>query len=162
MWTPSSASSPGRAEIVEDATFATAVTCIDGRVHAPLANWVRGRFGVDHVDLVTEPGADLVCAEDPDARIATILERVEVSTRAHASTTLVIAGHAGCAANPVDEAGHRAHIRRAVQRLRARTDGLAVLGAWVDADGTVTGCRADGAGPPSGALVHLLPPRVTA
>jgi orotidine-5'-phosphate decarboxylase len=119
---------------VQDATFATAIACIDGRVHEPLVRWMRRRFGVDHVDLVTEPGADLVCAHGPADGLAALVDRVAVSARAHASRVLVITGHEDCAAHPVDEAAHRADIARAVARLRAEVGDLAVVGVWVGAD----------------------------
>lgn len=119
-------------------TFATAVTCIDGRVHAPLTEWVRERFDVDHVDLNTDPGADAVCAHGAPDHLDRILARVTVSTLAHASTTLIIAGHADCAANPVDNARHRRDIEAAVHRIRDLTASVEVLGAWVDAHGRVS------------------------
>jgi hypothetical protein len=119
------------------ARFATAVTCIDGRVHEPLAAWVRDRFRVDFVDLVTEPGADRVCAHAGEDRVAAVLERVAVSANAHASRTLVVAGHADCAANPVDDAQHRDDIRRAVLRLRGKADWVDVVGAWIDEQGVL-------------------------
>ncbi|MEX2621008.1 MAG: carbonic anhydrase [Egibacteraceae bacterium] len=53
---------PPRRGVLMPATFATAITCIHGRVHAPVTEWIRQRFGVDHVDLITAPGADAVCA----------------------------------------------------------------------------------------------------
>jgi carbonic anhydrase len=120
------------------ATFASAITCIDGRVHAPLAEWIRQRFAVHHVDLITDPGADAACARSDSLDLDRILARVTVSTTAHASTTLVIAGHADCAANPADDATHHRDIAAAVERIRGLTDGLTVGGAWVDARGRVT------------------------
>ncbi len=45
-------------------SFVTAVLCIDGRFRRCLVEWVAAHFGIDYVDLVTEPGPDRVLAED--------------------------------------------------------------------------------------------------
>lgn len=120
-------------------TFATAVTCIDGRVHPPLTEWARHRFGVDHVDLLTQPGPDLALCCGDDAAVAQLREHLGVSTRAHRPGALVVAGHADCAANPVSEAEHRRHLHLALVRARAWVPpGMPVVGVWVDQDGRVT------------------------
>ncbi|HEX6417834.1 MAG TPA: carbonic anhydrase [Acidimicrobiales bacterium] len=120
------------------ATFAAAVTCIDGRVHPPLARWVRERYGVDHVDLLTQPGPDLALCCAADGEVAHLRDHLGVSARAHRPGVLVVAGHADCAANPVPEAEHRRHLRRALDRARAwAPDGMPVVAVWVDRDGTV-------------------------
>ena len=41
-------------------TFATAINCIDGRTHLPVIDYMRGQFGVDFVDMVTEPGPNKI------------------------------------------------------------------------------------------------------
>jgi hypothetical protein len=119
------------------ATFATAIACIDGRIHAPLSTWVRRHLGVDHMDLVTEPGADRVCARGDDRHLRAILDRVEISAVAHASSTIVIAGHADCAAHPVDPDRHHADIRLSLRRLRPQAVGKTLIGVWVDEHGEV-------------------------
>lgn len=123
----------------ERPTFAAAVTCIDGRVHEPVAAWVKARFGVDHVDLVTQPGPDLALCCETEARIEHLRESLGVSAEAHRSGALVIAGHADCAANPVSEAQHRDHLRRALSRaLTWAPPDMVVVGVWVDDEGRVT------------------------
>jgi hypothetical protein len=118
-------------------TFAVAVSCIDGRVHEPLLAWVRERTGVDHVDLVTEPGPDAALADCPTGACDAIRARLSVSLQAHHPNAVVIAGHDDCAANPVDPATHRLHIAAAVHELRSWDHTVPVTGVWVRADGTV-------------------------
>ena len=38
--------------------FATAITCIDGRVQQPIVDWMKLHTNVHYVDLITEPGPD--------------------------------------------------------------------------------------------------------
>lgn len=119
-------------------TFAAAVTCIDGRVHPTLTRWVRDRFGVDHVDLLTQPGPDLALCCGDEGAVARLRDHLGVSTRAHHPGALVVAGHADCAANPVSEAEHRRHLRRALRRAQAWVPPeMPVVGVWVDLDGRV-------------------------
>lgn len=126
----------------EQAAFAVALTCIDGRVQEPLAAWVRTRFGVRYVDVVTEPGMDVVLARGPQAEQDALLAKADVSRRAHGSVTLVVAGHADCAGNPVPDDQHVQDVAAAVRRVQAALPDLAVAGAFVDAAGGVQAVEA--------------------
>lgn len=122
----------------DGATFAAAVTCIDGRVHEPVVAWARRRFGVAYVDLLTEPGPDLALCCGDEAALAHLRTHLGVSSRAHRPGALVIAGHADCAANPVSDDEHRDHVRRALARARRwAPPGMPVVGVWVDDQGRV-------------------------
>lgn len=118
--------------------FAVAVTCIDGRTHEPLVQWVREHLHVDHVDLVTQPGADAALSSCPRGICDGIRERLCVSVTAHASRVVVIAGHDDCAANPVSAEQHRRHIAEAVREVEGWNLDVRIVGVWIDHDGTVT------------------------
>lgn len=121
----------------EQAGFAVALTCIDGRVQEPLAAWVRTRHGVRYVDVVTEPGMDAVLARGGHAERDALLAKADVSRRAHGATTLVVAGHADCAGNPVPDDQHVQDVAAAVRRVQAALPEFTVVGAFVDAAGRV-------------------------
>ena len=108
--------------------------CIDGRVQAPVREWIRSELGVDYVDTVTEPGCDLALSEKdrPDLR-----SKVEISVRAHGSRAVFVSGHHECAANPVEAAAHEAHVRAAVERVRGWGLPVSVAGLWVGPDWSV-------------------------
>ena len=120
-------------------TFGTAINCIDGRAQQPVADWVRLHGLVEHVDMVTVPGADQVLGAGPADRadrIARVREDVTLSVRAHHSEVVAIAGHQGCAAYPVSREEHIAAVRAAARVVRgwglpARVVGLWVNDAWV-------------------------------
>lgn len=117
--------------------FAVAVTCIDGRIQAAVADAVRRTHGVEHVDMVTVPGVDGALREPGPAR-EQVLGGVAVSVDAHGSTVAVIAGHTDCAGHPVDEQRHAADIGAATDWLRSEFPQLIVLGGLVDtASGTL-------------------------
>lgn len=119
-------------------TFAAGVTCIDGRCHEPLVTWVRQRFGVDHVDLVTRPGADGTLSTCPGTTCEDLHSALEVSVGAHDARVIVVAGHDDCAAHPVSEQEHRRDIDRSVAQIESWQLGPAVLGVWIDEQGEVS------------------------
>lgn len=126
------------------AGFAVVLTCIDGRVQDPLAAWVRERYGVRYVDVVTEPGMDALLARGSQATLAAVLAKACVSRRAHGAATLVIAGHADCAGHPVPDAEHVQDVATAVHRTATALPEFEVAGAFVDAAGGVRAVEATG------------------
>lgn len=113
--------------------FAVAVTCMDGRVQEALADWVRRRFEVDHVDMLTAAGADAVVVQDAAVR-ARLLADVALSRRAHGSKHLVLASHSDCAANPGDQDEHQRSVRAGLELLAAELPGMTVVGVHVVLD----------------------------
>jgi hypothetical protein len=43
--------------------FATALNCMDGRVQITIIEFLKKKFKVDYVDMITEPGIDKILAE---------------------------------------------------------------------------------------------------
>ena len=114
------------------ASFALVLSCIDGRIQLPLQAWARGSLNVDYADVVTEPGIDLVLAHGSATAREGILDKACVSRLAHHSACLILAGHADCAANPVDRAQHEVQIAGAVAYLRSALPRVAVIGVFLD------------------------------
>ena len=127
-----------------DPRFGVALTCIDGRVHEPLLRWVREHAGVDHVDLVTEPGADSTLASCRDGACGDMRRRLQVSIDAHGPQLVAIVGHDDCAANPVGPDRHREQIRSAVAEVQGWARELEVVGVWISADRHVEAIDARG------------------
>jgi hypothetical protein len=115
-------------------TFGTAINCMDGRAQAPVADWIKGQFQVDYVDMVTYPGADglLAGASGASPRIEHLREYTAISVEQHGSRIIAVAGHHGCAGYPVSRELHIAAIQQAAQRVQ-RTWGFAarVVGLWI-------------------------------
>ena len=112
--------------------FATSVTCMDGRIQIPLANWIKENYSVDYVDTITEPGVDKKVAESND--LESIKTKVGISINAHGSGLIVVSGHYDCAGNPVSDDEHIAHIKKGVEIINSWNLGVKVIGAWVDGD----------------------------
>jgi len=117
--------------------FATAITCIDGRVQRPVSDWVKLHLNVDHVDLVTEPGPDEVLSSGQMKMIDEVLRKVAFSVRHHFSPVVVLAGHDGCAANPVSREEHIEQIMDGVDVILSYHLKVRVMGLWVGEWGSI-------------------------
>jgi hypothetical protein len=117
--------------------FAVLLNCIDGRTQRPLIEWVRRELGVEHVDIVTEPGVDGVLASGDTAALDALLHKACVSRLAHGATTLVIAGHHDCAANPGDASSHARDLLLAADAVQRALPELPVRSVYVDASWSV-------------------------
>lgn len=110
-------------------SFCTVINCMDGRVQDPVNRYLRERFGVDYVDVITSAG--------PVRRVASgnddpLMRRVDVSVLKHGSRGIAVVAHHDCAGNPRGEEDQRGQLRQAVSRLAESYPGLPVLGLWVD------------------------------
>ena len=112
--------------------FATAITCIDGRVQQPIMDWVKLHVNVHHVDLVTEPGPDKVLSRESTYVVDEIIRKVSFSIRHHQSNVVAISGHHDCAANPSTREEHLAQIQEAVQVLLSYRLEARILGLWLN------------------------------
>jgi carbonic anhydrase len=116
--------------------FCTAINCMDGRVQTPVTTFLRQRFQVDYVDMITEPGPNRILGRQTDASlVASILHWVSISVEHHHSVGIAVVGHYDCAGNPADEAAQAADTRAAVRYIREQCPSarnLPVIGLWVD------------------------------
>ena len=113
-------------------TFATAITCIDGRTHFPVRRWLEEQYAIDFVDRITEPGVDRVLAVGSAADIAHLREQASLSVHAHQSNVIVIVGHHDCAANSVSAETHRQHIVQALETVATWQLPATVIGLWLN------------------------------
>ena len=95
--------------------FATAINCIDGRAQEPVIGYLKEVFGVDYIDMITEPGPNKILAEGEDTNtIERLKEKVEISVGKHNSQIISIVAHYDCAGNPANEAVQKEHLKKAV------------------------------------------------
>ena len=112
--------------------FATAITCIDGRVQQPIADWMKLNANVHYVDLITEPGPDKLLSSGPAHLIDEVVRKVSFSLHHHASTVVALAGHHDCAANAADKEEHVEQILEGVRVLLSYGLNARVLGLWLN------------------------------
>ncbi len=117
--------------------FGTAISCIDGRIQQPVADWLRERYYLDFVDMVTTPGADRALVEGPPETIDHLRLGAQTSVSRHSSTVLAVVGHHNCAGNPVSREEHVEQIHKAMQVVRFWNLPVTLVGLWVNEGWTV-------------------------
>lgn len=116
-------------------TFFTVVGCMDGRIQDVVASFGREKFGATYPDTITEAGlVGLLARENPDKALSDSLQFkiAVVSVGKHHAKGIIVAGHAECAGNPVDDQKHKEDIRTSVIKIREMIkDQLPVIGVFV-------------------------------
>lgn len=113
-------------------SFACVVNCMDGRVQEPMNGWMKKRFGVDYVDVVSEPGPDGILAKGKKDLTSSIKARVEISVYAHGAKVVAVTSHHDCAGNPVTKEKHLEHLAKSVEVIRSWGLPVRVLGLWIN------------------------------
>ncbi len=113
--------------------FATAINCMDGRVQTPVIEWLKRRYQVDYVDMITEPGPNKILSENKNRMIVeSIKKRVEISVVKHNSRLVAIVGHHDCAGNPVKKSVQLEQILSAIKTVESWNFEVQIIGLWVN------------------------------
>jgi hypothetical protein len=113
--------------------FGTAINCMDGRTQLPVTDWLKNRYALDYVDMITEPGPEKMLSQGRPDQVESIKSRVRISVDAHGSQTILIAAHHDCAGNPVSREEHIRQVRDCLKVVKSW--GLPVrdiIGVWIN------------------------------
>ncbi len=113
-------------------TFATVITCIDGRAKRPLADWMKQRYGVHYVDLITEPEPDSALLRGTLWMLESVRQKLHYAQQAHHPTVLAIAAHYDCGGNTISAAVHHDQVRRVANLLATWGLNVPIVGVWLD------------------------------
>lgn len=113
--------------------FATAINCIDGRIQAPVAEFIRSNYFVDYVDMITLPGSDKVLSKAKDGcEIESIKKKVLFSFNNRDSKLVFVVSHHDCLGNPCGKRTHLRQLRNAIKNVRKWCPKGKVRGIWVN------------------------------
>ena len=114
-------------------SFCTVINCMDGRVQLPVIKYLQERFSVDYVDSITEPGPNLILAQQTNIDIMeSIFNRLKISVDHHGSVGIAVAGHYDCAGNPAAKEQQTVHTLDAIRCIKSRYSDCEIIGLWVD------------------------------
>ncbi len=117
----------------EQYKFGTAINCIDGRTQEVVIDYMKQKYNIDGVDMVTFPGADgIFSSAEHSGEIPLIQRAVSISIQRHGSHIIAVVGHYDCAGNPGDREHHYMHIRRAVSEVSSWNLQAQVIGLYVN------------------------------
>ena len=113
--------------------FGTAINCIDGRTQEPVIDFMKQKYNIDGVDMVTFPGVDGVISNGENSdKIALIRNAVSISIEKHRSRIIAVVGHFDCAGNPGNREHHYADIQKAVNEVSSWSFHAQVVGFYVN------------------------------
>jgi len=114
--------------------FATAINCMDGRVQKPVIECIEKSFGIDYVDMITEPGPNKILSEGKDVNIIEFLKKkVKISIEKHNSQVIVVVGHYDCAGNPASEDAQKEHLQKAIKVIISwKLPVKKIIALWLD------------------------------
>ncbi len=131
------------------AKFATAITCMDGRVQLPVMTYIKNTQGVEYVDMITAPGVHKVIAEGINLTATELLKNsAGISVEKHGSRLIAIAGHYDCSANPSDTDTSLKQLLAAVRIVDSWALNARVIGLWVDTQWKVSEVKDETKNPP--------------
>ena len=118
--------------------FGTAINCMDGRVQLPVTNFMKSKYGLDFIDMITEPGPDKMLTLGSPTQVESIKSRVLISVNAHGSQTILIAAHHNCAGNPVSKEEHIRQVKECMKILQSwKLPVKNITGAWINDNWTL-------------------------
>jgi hypothetical protein len=116
-----------------DFRFGTAINCIDGRTQEPVIEFMKQKYNIDGVDMVTLPGVDGVISNRENSdEIALIRNAVSISIEKHRSRIIAVVGHFDCAGNPGNREHHYTHVNKAIQQVTSWNFDAQIVGLYVN------------------------------
>jgi Putative carbonic anhydrase len=113
--------------------FGTAINCIDGRTQEPVIDFMKHKYGIDGVDMITFPGVDgIISSSENLDTIESIRNAVAISIEKHGSQIIAVVGHFDCAGNPGNKEHHNAHISKAIQQVSLWNFDAQIVGLYVN------------------------------
>ena len=112
--------------------YATAISCIDGRARDPLSDWMKQKYLVHYVDLITEPEADAYIVRAAPEQLAILRQKIGYSMNEHHSEIVVISAHHDCAKGAMSDSDRRRQLKQASQIIAAFELPVQVVGVWLN------------------------------
>ena len=99
---------------------------------------MRRTYGVDYVDLITEPGPEWALTDPTRAGVqAGIHRNARFSVEGHDAELIAVTAHDDCLGNDADSGTRRSQLLAAQQLVIGWDLGVDVIGLWVHLDGKV-------------------------
>lgn len=121
-------------EVMTIKSFGTAINCIDGRVQEPVSTWLKEKYQLGYVDVITEAGPDAILADGASDVIRRIREKVAFSIQKHGSRLIAVVAHHDCAGNPVSRLEHEDQLVKSVEVISGWEFNVALIALWVNDD----------------------------
>ena len=113
--------------------FATAVTCMDGRIQTIVNQYIQEHYKKEYVDTITLAGPVKVLAEGKkDKLIKNLRFRLDISVNGHHSNIIALVGHHDCAGIKRPDKEQIEFIKESVKQVTNWYPECEVFGLWID------------------------------
>ena len=113
-------------------SFYTAINCMDGRIQESVANYIKKKYNVLFVDMITGLGPVKILSNKDTENLESIILCIDISLKKHKSKGIAIVAHYDCAGNPISDEEQKESLQKAVTFLVNKYLNVVVCGLWVD------------------------------
>ena len=118
-------------------SFYTAINCMDGRIQESVANYIKNKYNVLFVDMITGSGPVKILSNKETENLESIISCIDISLKKHKSKGIAIVAHYDCAGNPIADEEQKKLLQKAVIFLENKYINVSVCGLWVNKDSKV-------------------------
>ena len=113
-------------------SFYTAINCMDGRIQESVANYIKKKYNVLFVDMITGIGPVKILSNKKSEHLQPIISCIDISLKKHKSKGIAIVAHYDCAGNPIPDEEQKKLLQKAVIFLKKKYINISVCGLWVN------------------------------
>ena len=115
-------------------SFYTAINCMDGRIQESVTNYIKKKYNVLFVDMITGAGPVKILSNKKTENLESIISCIDISLKKHKSKGIAIVAHYDCAGNPISDEEQKKLLKKSVIFLADKYINISVCGLWVDKD----------------------------
>ena len=115
-------------------SFYTAINCMDGRIQDSVANYIKKKYNVLFVDMITGAGPVKILSNKKSDNLESIISCIDISLKKHKSKGIAIVAHYDCAGNPISDEEQKKLLKKSVIFLADKYINISICGLWVDKD----------------------------
>ena len=113
-------------------SFYTAINCMDGRIQESVTNYIKKKYNVLFVDMITSAGPVKILSNKKIENLESIISCIDISLKQHKSKGIAIVAHYDCAGNPISDEEQKKLLKKSVAFLSDKYINISVCGLWVD------------------------------
>ena len=113
-------------------SFYTAINCMDGRIQESVTNYIKKKYNVLFVDMITSAGPVKILSNKKIENLESIISCIDISLKNHKSKGIAIVAHYDCAGNPISDEEQKKLLKKSVAFLSDKYINISVCGLWVD------------------------------
>ena len=113
-------------------SFYTVINCMDGRIQESVVNYIKKKYNVLFVDMITDAGPVKILSNKKSDNLESIISCIDISLKKHQSKGIAIVAHPDCAGNPISDEEQKKLLQKSVTFLMKKYINVSVCGLWVN------------------------------